>query len=160
MLADLDGGAAALALQEILATSKWPPTIADIRERVAHRRIAAPDIGAAWEEVRLAVNCSGDPAMDWMDDANAKAGLPSTSGAPTWSHPVITAAVRTMGWDDFRMSKTEDVATWRAQFERYYKARLDTMAHAENVGQLEAHQKRTGQVTAGAAVARLIGKAP
>ena len=52
MFSEDDAGLVALAVKEHISTSKWPPSIAEIREimtRIAHPDIIPPD--EAWEVV-------------------------------------------------------------------------------------------------------------
>jgi hypothetical protein len=50
-LADLDRGAAGRAVKALVATSKWLPTIAEVRACVARASLpAAPSVGEAWAE--------------------------------------------------------------------------------------------------------------
>lgn len=48
-LQDLDPAEVYDAMQQIVRTSKWPPSLADIREAVAERTLNLPTVEEAWE---------------------------------------------------------------------------------------------------------------
>lgn len=140
MLADLEPGEATRALRAHAATSPHPPCIADIRNRVAEERSPAPDIGAAWEEVRRAISRCG------------------RDHEPPWSSPRVAAAVSAIGWRMICDSDIDQAATIRAQFERYFRAGLDTARREANIGALEAVRESSGAIAAGDAVRGLLGQ--
>lgn len=125
------------AMRAHVAESRFFPTVADIRQAVAERRVGAVDIGRAWEEVRRAISRYG------------------RNKSPVFSHAAIENAVNTLGWIELCNSMEEDMPTIRAQFERYYKAGLETQSKQENVGRLE--ESRTGAMTAGDVI-KLLNK--
>lgn len=142
MLADLDAADAQLALDEHVASSPHPPTIADIRSRAIARRIGLPDVAAAWEEVTRAIQRCG------------------RDHEPKWSHPAIERAVGAMGWRELCNTTEDNLPTVRAQWRGFFLATGETLARRENVGALEAHGKRLGGTSAGDALKLLLeGKA-
>ena len=85
MLADLDAGAAQKAVLGLVATSRFFPTIAEIRERLARNSCTLPSTEAALEELDHAVRrFSPDDSSTWTYDDE-------------WSHPFIARAVRIVG---------------------------------------------------------------
>ena len=61
MFSEDDAGLVALAVKEHISTSKWPPSIAEIREimtRIAHPDIIPPD--EAWEVVSKYLDTEGE----------------------------------------------------------------------------------------------------
>lgn len=61
MFSEDDAGLVALAVKEHISTSKWPPSIAEIREimtRIAHPDIIPPD--EAWEVVSKYLDVTGE----------------------------------------------------------------------------------------------------
>lgn len=86
MIGDLDGGAAGQAVREIMAESRFFPTIAEIRERVARAACdGLPSVEAALAELDAAVRrFSPDNSSTWTWDDD-------------WSHPLIARAVRMVG---------------------------------------------------------------
>lgn len=141
MLVDLEPGEAHAALRCCLAESNHPPTIADIRTRVAARRAPAPDIATAWGEVRRAIGA-------WGRDRE-----------PAWSHPRIAAAVNAIGWRSICDSDASDERTLMAQFERLLKAGIETERKEANTGSLEA-ARSGGALAAGDVVKSLVAVKP
>lgn len=72
-LCDLDYKIAEIALNKWVATEKWPPTIADIREQAAIIEVGElPDWGECWAKVTKAIRRYGSynprEALDSLDD--------------------------------------------------------------------------------------------
>lgn len=125
------------AMRTHVAESRFFPTVADIRQAVAQKRVGAVDIARAWAEVRRAISFYG------------------RNKSPVFSHPAIESAVNALGWVELCNSLEEDMPTIRAQFERYHKAALETESRRENVGRLEG--ARQGAMTAGDVI-KLLNK--
>lgn len=105
MLADLDPAALKAAVKQHIATSKFPPTIAELRQGAATvSGPALPSYADAWEEVLGEVRRVG------------------YLGMPSFSHPLIAKAVAVMGWRDLCASEVSETATWRAQFRDIYNS--------------------------------------
>lgn len=105
MLSDTSLEIATLALQRLIAISKFPPTIAELRESIsAVRNPKLPDSGEAWGEVLEAIRKYGyyNP----------------TEGLNSLREPV-REIVRRMGWRDLCMS--ENGMADRAHFLRMYE---------------------------------------
>ena len=106
LLADLDAEALIAATQQHIATSKFPPTVAELREACASlTRPALPAWADAWGEVLEAIRRVG------------------YLGQPSFSHPLITQAVHSMGgWKLLCAMEISETATQRAQFRDVYNA--------------------------------------
>lgn len=138
MLEDTSWNDAQAALREYLCTGVHPPAIADIRTRVAARQLCAPDIAQAWPEVMRAI---------------ARVGR---YGQPTWSSPLVAAAVESIGWLALCGTHDDALPTVRAQFERYLRARSQAAAHQANAGALDARDDaRTGELRGAGDVIKL-----
>lgn len=132
MLMDITPSEAGAALVSYLSDGPpHPPSISDIRTRVANESVAGLDVAAAWEEVRRGISTHG------------------SYKEPSWSNPLLAATVDTLGWRDICMTLESDLPTLRAQFERYLKARAMTAQKSANLGRLDAHVKRIGAASAG-----------
>lgn len=140
MLSDVSVAEATSALEEILSAAKHPPSIGEIREVIARRRVNAPDLGEAWEEVRKAIQRVGH------------------TKTPRWSSPVIAAAVESFGWKELCMSRVEDEAATRAHFERFLRARVDTAMKTENYGSLEARGSKPARELVANLAKQLTGR--
>jgi hypothetical protein len=120
------------AMKKHIVESPHFPTVADIRKRVAEDRVGSADPGAAWEEVRRAIQRCG------------------RDHEPVWSSAAIAGAVDAIGWRELCNTMMDDLSTVRAQFERYFRARVESRAKDANYGALEAHaDKRIGPKSAG-----------
>lgn len=103
MLEDIPFAVAEKALVKVMATSKWFPTVAEIREAALEiAGIGIPDPATAWAEVMAEVRRIG------------------TYGVPEFSCPEIKAAVSVIGWRDICLS--ENIGIERAHFMNAYKA--------------------------------------
>lgn len=99
---DLDFEPAALAIKTLRQTSRFLPSIAEIRQAAAEIHSGhLPDEDEAWAEVMANIRAHG-----W-------------TGHPTWTHPAIETTVRTFGWRDLCAS-TNQVAD-RAHFLALYR---------------------------------------
>ena len=105
MLGDLPEKVLMQAIQKLVATSKWPPTIADIREAAAETILpTAAKWSDAWETVQKAIRYCGMTdergAYERMDELTAR-------------------TVRSMGWRNLCMS--DNPVADRAHFQRIYE---------------------------------------
>lgn len=77
MLSDIPYASAEAALKKHVATSKWPPTIADIRQNVTEITTEMKDWSEAWENARRAVRRFGsyqeEEALASLDALTRKA---------------------------------------------------------------------------------------
>lgn len=104
-LQDLDYKTAEIALNKWVATNKWSPSIAEIREKAAEiTQGEAPDWGEAWEKVLTAISRFGSyepgKAMESLDDLTRE-------------------AVKRIGFINICMS--ENISVERASFRMIYK---------------------------------------
>lgn len=106
LLADLDNDALTAATQQHIATSKFPPTVAELREACSFlTRPALPSWSDAWAEVL---------------DCIRRVGY---LGQPSFSHPLIAQAVQGLGgWQTMCQMEISETATWRAQFRDTFNA--------------------------------------
>lgn len=116
-LRDIPNDVAELALHKWVATNKWPPTIAEIRETAAN--ITHGDSltwGEAWEKLKAAVRRYGmnrqQEAMESFD-------------------PLTRRAVECFGYREFCLASTESEMADRAHFQRIF----ETLARRENTRQ-------------------------
>ena len=106
MLSDTTLEVATAALQRLIATSKFPPTIAEMRESIAAVQYPTlPDAGDAWGEVNDAIRNYG-----YYRQAEALASM----------REPVHLAVERMGWRDLCMS--ENGMADRAHFLRIYES--------------------------------------
>lgn len=105
MLADLDFPAANAAIERLLATSKWLPTIAEIREAALtlYRGETRPG-GDAWGEVLRAISRYGYARTPGIDFA--------------FSDPVVAECVRALTWRELCDSENQEAD--RARFIELY----------------------------------------
>jgi hypothetical protein len=119
-LADLDPDAAQRAIVRIIATSRFFPSIAEIRSLVAEEACGLPDAEQAWLEVAAAVRA--------FDDSDRETWWPE------WSAPIIGEALLGVGslWS---LSISSNPSADRAQFARIYNSlrrrQVETVALGE-----------------------------
>lgn len=105
MLSDLDYPAANAAVEQLLATSKWMPTVAEIRDRVVSLTTGEVRAGGeAWGSVLKAVSRCGryrTPGVDFE-----------------FSDPVTREAVAAFGWQN--LCDSENAIADRARFVELY----------------------------------------
>jgi hypothetical protein len=111
-LADLDFNETLLAVQRIIKTSRFFPTIAEIRASVVQERLGAPSPSLAWEIVEdLIQTCYWRQHTGWEK-------------MPDYRHELVERAVAAMGGlRDMQQSPTQSVI--RGQFLRLYTDILD-----------------------------------
>ncbi len=102
-LADLPAQAVEAAVLAHVATSRWFPTVAELREKAAELLPGGrlPTATEAWAEVVKAFGAVG------------------SYGVPAWSHPAIATTVEAMGWRQLCLS--EEGMADRAHFLRLYE---------------------------------------
>lgn len=105
-LEDIPYKVAEVALHKWVETSKWSPTIADIREMAAETlQGEIPDWGEGWQQVMRAIRLYGSyepqKAYDMMDELTA-------------------TAVKRLGWNNLCFSENQEVD--RANFRMIYEA--------------------------------------
>ena len=104
-LKDIPAEVLTAALKAWVVTEKWPPTIADLREKAdAIVNGERPDWGIGWEEVQKAIRFYG-----YMQPEKAMASM----------SPVTREAVRRIGWQS--ICESENPETIRAQFRQVFE---------------------------------------
>lgn len=101
-LADLEAEEARLAIVALVRTSRFLPTIAEIREAVVEPELGLPLAEEAWSEVLAEIR---------------RIGL---YGVPEWSCGEIDRAVKAVGWR--AMNESQNIAYERKAFLDAYKA--------------------------------------
>ena len=97
---------ATLALQRLIVTCKFPPTVAEMRESIAAVQYAPmPDAGEAWAEVNRAISQYGY--------YRPEEGIASLS-------EMTRAAVQRMGWRELCTAPLEHEMANRAHFLKIY----------------------------------------
>jgi hypothetical protein len=133
---------AMVAARKHVATSTFFPSVAELLKLVAAARVDAPPVEVAWAEVIGAIRAYG------------------RYREPVWSHPLVAAAVGSMGWLTF--CNSENITIEHAQFTRVYNAyaqrETDQLQMSALVGGGGASRLPAGPTTAGDAVAALIGR--
>lgn len=105
-LEDIPYKVAEVTLHKWVATNKWSPSIADIRETAAEiLQGEIPDWGEGWQQVMRAIRYCGsyepEKALEMLDDISA-------------------TAVKRLGWLNLCMS--ENIEVERANFRMIYEA--------------------------------------
>lgn len=110
MLKDLDYVPVRNAVQEIIATSKYAPSIAEIREKATQRVTEqVPEWGDAWEEVLKAIRRYG--YMQELDALNSMS-------------EITRRCVKRLGWQNICMS--ENITADRANFRTIYEKEMQS----------------------------------
>jgi hypothetical protein len=100
-LADLDVRAAELSVQRLVATSRFMPTVSEIRETACSFALGSKRTGGeAWGDVLLAIRRTG------------------SYGKPRFSDALAAECVRLMGWRNLCLSEND--AADRARFIELY----------------------------------------
>jgi len=103
MLSDIDDNIATVALKRLIATNKFPPTIAELLESVrAVKYIPLPDAGQAWEEINQAISNFG-----YYRGEEAMA---------SFSCDTTRQVVKRMGWRELCSAPLEHEMANRAHF--------------------------------------------
>lgn len=100
LMLDLPYLPAQAAVLALIASERYLPSIAQIREATMDRAESLPDLESAWHEVATQVRTCG------------------TWSAPTFSHPLIARVVNDLGWYDLCLSTHPE--TDRAHFLRLF----------------------------------------
>ena len=118
MLRDFDFETVNAAIQDIIAQSRFFPSIAEIRQTVIERRLDFAPAEAAWGEVMSEVRRVGSYHQ------------------PIWSSEPVAAAVQAIGWRNICMCELDQLNTLRAQFERMYRTYRERAIQDGNLGSL------------------------
>jgi hypothetical protein len=135
-LMDLDAEAGRIAVNEAIATLKFPPKVAEIREFAAKKASGVPIATSAWGEVMKGFGKFGR----YRD--------------PKWSHPAITHVVDAMGWQS--MCDSENIEATRAHFLRLYQETSERVVREVNVRPMLESGKRSGEPVALAEALRAL----
>lgn len=115
-LQDITYEVANVVLTKWVATNKWSPSIAEIREAVAEIENggAAPDWGEGWEQVMTAIRRFGS-----YNEAEAMASLP----------PLARETVRRLGYRELCLSQNQmaDRANFRQVYEILAKRKMENL---------------------------------
>lgn len=113
-LQDIPYDVAEIGLNKWVATNKWSPSIADIREMATDVKLGeVPDWGEGWEQVQRAIRRYGSyepqKALDSMDE-------------------ITRQCVKQIGWRNLCMSENEaaDRANFRMMYERAVERKRQT----------------------------------
>lgn len=108
LLADIPPELLEKAVQSLLLTLKFPPTVSEIRSEARNiyrtaAGIPVPDAGEAWGKVLAAVSSVGYYRTPHFDD------------------PYAEEAIKRFGWQELCQTPVDEINTARAQFMRIYK---------------------------------------
>jgi hypothetical protein len=127
MLKDIPYQQINLALKEYIATNKFPPTIADLRELTSnYNNLPILDYGEAWEEVILAIRKHG-----YMEVESAYASM----------SPLTVKCVKRIGWQNICMS--ENITADRANFRMIYETEQKRQREDNQLPPQIRNQKQT-----------------
>jgi hypothetical protein len=143
MLADLEYPEANAAIERLIATSKWLPTVAEIREAAV--TVATGEVrsgGEAWGDVLQAVRRFGYQRRPEFDD------------------PVVAQCVSMLGWGEICMSENQTAD--RARFIDLYDQLAGKHRREHIAGHLPAatrlRELRSGDArSAGSLIGRVFG---
>jgi len=148
-LADLPLEEARAAVVEHLGTSRFWPSIAEIRELVARRRTGLPDAETAWAIVVRAAEA-----------ANAEIAERGSYRRVPFACELIEKAVAIIGWE--RIRSGEDRSILSSQFRKLYESWRAAVDRAVALGQdpSEVVTGRLGRGSTFAEIAQEIGFLP
>lgn len=141
----LEREAVAAAIEELVVTSKFVPSIAEITQ-AAHNAIPgdrAPEADNAWSEVLEQIRTVGSK-RGMMNYATGE------DWEPQWSHPAIGQAAEALGWD--QLCSSENLMADRAHFIKFYQGAI------ERTSRQRAITPRGHQLTAALADKLAIGR--
>jgi len=122
-LSDLDRERGEAAVRTAIATLKFFPSVAELRDLAARKAVDLPDETAAWSEVMRAVGSVG------------------RYGNPAFSHAAIARVVAAIGW--LTICDSDNVEATRAHFLRLFRDASETAVREANVKpMLEAAAER------------------
>lgn len=122
MLRDIDPAILETAVRKLIHTSKFLPTIAEIRSAAAALEglacgTAELDADEAWGQVQRAIHSVGYYAR------------------PEFDSEALIETVDALGWQEICMTPVEDTPILRAQFRRAYEQNLARRAEKKNFRQ-------------------------
>lgn len=123
MLVDFELSEAEAATRKIIATSRFFPTIAEIRSVVVEMRIGPQSAEEAWAEVKSAIRHIG------------------AHRSPEFSGDIVTRAVDAIGWQT--LCASESIGVERAHFLRIYESmRAQQLGEANTAPILAKHSQQ------------------
>lgn len=157
MLGDLDYPAANAAVERLLATARFMPTIAEIRETTLALTVGEQKPGGeAWGVVQRAIGCEGVYRVPGKDF--------------TFRDPVIARCVAALGWEE--LCNSENLVADRARFVELYdklavqalrKQLSEALPAMQRYRAIEASRSeqraieaRTGEASATSAIANVL----
>lgn len=108
MLSDIPPLLVAVAVQKLINSSKFMPSIAEIRQTVKSLCVIAHQEGAsdwtfAWQKLNKEIQRAG------------------SYGHPEFDDPLLAETVRRMGWLNICQTPVKDISILRAQFRQVYE---------------------------------------
>lgn len=122
MLGDLDYPETDAAVRRIICSSKWLPSIAEVRAEVAEAACGLEPGEMAWGEVQRAIGRWG------------------AARTPEWSTPELAAAVGDIGWRN--ICHDTNVASTRARLIEAYRARRERALDGSRLGKYSPGKRR------------------
>lgn len=105
-LQDISAEEVKAAVDKLIATSRFPPSVADIRQEVVELHEASTDWGEAWNEVMKAVG---------------RYGYTQSEEAIESMNPMTKEAVKRLGWKQICESDSSGKTALRANFRMIYE---------------------------------------
>lgn len=117
LTADIPEGVLAQAVKNVIKTSRYQPTVAEIRDEAARIVKAAtgtraPMAEEEWEKVLRAVGSVGPYRIPVMKDKEPLAA----NEAPVWENCLTESAVKKIGWITLCGTETASMGYLRGQF--------------------------------------------
>lgn len=131
-LNDLPCDIATACVERYIATNKYPPTIADIRETVADIMVDKTDWSESWQEVLKCIS---------------RYGLPNEEKAFEAMTECTKECVKRLGWKNLCISQnqTADRANYRMVYEAVVKEKKNNLALPENLKLKLSNMKLLGE---------------
>lgn len=111
LIGDVDYHVAMTAVKVLAVTSRYQPTIAEVRQEIARITDPEPDLtsGQAWEAAKRAISAYG-----YYQESAAMRSLP----------PRVAQAVQAIGWQDLCGANAATIGVERGQFCRAYDQQM------------------------------------
>ncbi len=121
VFANVDGDQLLRAVFDHMDQSKFAPTVAELRERIAARQTRAPLPMEAWAEAMRFLH-DGRYTRPQYDSRNHE----SRMLVPPWSHPAVALAMQDIGGlENASLTwESDQMQTHRARFDQAYRDRL------------------------------------
>lgn len=112
LLKDIDYERAKAAVVKHSLTSRWTPTIAELREQIADIQADISDWSDGWQEVLTAVR---------------RFGYMNESEAMEWMSPMTREVTKRLGWQQICESGTDGLTALRANFRMIYEQKQNAI---------------------------------